>query len=218
MYPAQRVDHCGLRVLWANAGFYALAGRSHAEYEQDVHAKALLVVHSDDRARLLGAFRSSLVSNIPVHAEYSILHRDGGIVWLYLQASLVGYRDGVPIFQGVFVDVSKQKNTMRALKLERQQNHIVAELTNDIIFEYDYDTNEMTCSERYETIFHTLRFIPNYRSIGTTCSTCSCLRTRKRFRKPTAALSRGRFLRLHPPSASAGRRLSVVLDPLPQHP
>lgn len=40
---------------------------------------------------------------------------------------------------------------MRALELEQQRNRIVAELTNDIIFEYDYDTDEMTCSERYET-------------------------------------------------------------------
>ena len=152
-----------LRVLWANAGFYALAGRSHAEYEQDVHDEALLVVHPDDRAHLLGAFRSSLASNIPVHTEYRILRRDGGVVWIYLQASLVGHRDGVPVFQGVFVDVSKQKNTMRALELEQQRNRIVAELTNDIIFEYDYDTDEMTCSERYETIFHKPRVIPNYR-------------------------------------------------------
>ena len=151
-----------LRVLWANAGFYALAGRSHAEYEQDVHDEALLVVHPDDRARLLGAFRSSLASNIPVHTEYRILRRDGGIVWIYLQASLVGHRDGVPVFQGVFVDVSKQKNTMRALELEQQRNRIVEELTNDIIFEYDYDTDEMNCSERYETIFHKPRVIPNY--------------------------------------------------------
>ena len=152
-----------LRVLWANAGFYALAGRSHAEYEQDVHDEALLVVHPDDRAHLLGAFRSSLASNIPVHTEYRILRRDGGVVWIYLQASLVGHRDGVPVFQGVFVDVSKQKNPMRALELEQQRNRIVAELTNDIIFEYDYDTDEMTCSERYETIFHKPRVIPNYR-------------------------------------------------------
>ena len=51
-------------MLWANAGFYALAGRSHAEYEQDVHDEALLVVHPDDRAHLLGAFRSSLASKM----------------------------------------------------------------------------------------------------------------------------------------------------------
>ena len=75
-----------------------------------------------------------------MHTEYRILRRDGGVVWIYLQASLVGHRDGVPVFQGVFVDVSKQKNTMRALELEQQRNRIVAELTNDIIFEYDYDT------------------------------------------------------------------------------
>jgi len=49
------------------------------------------------------------------------------------------------------------------LELEQQRNRIVAELTNDIIFEYDYDTDEMTCSERYETIFHKPRVIPNYR-------------------------------------------------------
>ena len=52
---------------------------------------------------------------------------------------------------------------MRALELEQQRNRIVAELTNDIIFEYDYDTDEMTCSERYETIFHKPRVIPDYR-------------------------------------------------------
>ena len=66
---------------------------------------------------------------------------------IYLQASLVGHRDGVPRPQGVFVDVSKQKNTMRALELE-QRNRIVAELTNDI-FEYDYDTDD---TERYDPL------------------------------------------------------------------
>lgn len=152
----------GLRVVWANAGFYALAGRSHAEYIKDVADDALLVVHPDDRQRLLDAFRSSLATNIPVHVEYRILHRNGGVVWIYLQASLMGHRDGVPVFQGVFVDVSKQKATVRALEMEQQRNRIVAELTNDIIFEYDYDKDEMTCSERYETIFGKPRIIRNY--------------------------------------------------------
>lgn len=152
----------GLRVVWANAGFYALAGRSHAEYTKDVADEALLVVHPNDRRRLLDAFRASLVTNIPVHIEYRVLHRNGGVVWIYLQASLVGHKDGVPVFQGVFVDVSKQKAIVRALEMEQQRNRIVAELTNDIIFEYDYDKDEMTCSERYETIFHKPRVIRNY--------------------------------------------------------
>lgn len=68
------------------------------------------------------------------------------------------------------------------MELEQQRNRIVAELTNDIIFEYDYDTDEMTCSERYETIFHKPRSSLITGGIRTTCSTCSCPRTRKRFR------------------------------------
>lgn len=152
-----------LRVLWTNADFYALAGKSYAGYEQDVHDEALLAVHPNDQTHLLGTFHSSLASDILVHAGYRILHRDGGIVWIYLQANLTEHRDGVPVFQGMFVDVSKQKNAMRALELERQRNRIIAELANDIIFGHDYDTGEMTCSERYETIFHKPRVIPNYR-------------------------------------------------------
>ncbi|MFQ8737995.1 MAG: hypothetical protein ACLSAH_20015 [Bilophila wadsworthia] len=74
------------------------------EYEQDVHDEALLVV-PDDRAHCW-AFRSSLASNIPVHTEYRILRRTA--VSSDLSPASLVYRDGVPVFQGVFVDVSKK--------------------------------------------------------------------------------------------------------------
>ena len=154
-----------LRVLWANAGFYALAGRSHAESMSRTCTTKPCSWCTPTTGHTCSArsVPASQATSRCIPNTASCAGTAVSFLHICLQASLVGHRDGVPVFQGVFVDVSKQKNTMRALELEQQRNRIVAELTNDIIFEYDYDTDEMTCSERYETIFHKPRVIPNYR-------------------------------------------------------
>lgn len=98
------------RVIWANTGFYALSGRTREDYARDVGNRGINVVHPEDGLTMLKTFREHAQKNDSLKAEYRILRKDGGTSWIYLRAKRVGEWEGYPLFQGVFIDITQQKN------------------------------------------------------------------------------------------------------------
>lgn len=153
-----------LRVLWANAGFYALSGRSKEEYEKAGKHCGIHNIHAEDRERLLRAIRDSADDGKPVSVEYRINRKDGGVTWAYLRATRVGEWNGFPLFQGVFVDITEHKETLNALEVEQERYRIITEITEEITFELDFQTNTMTYSSNYEQVFKHPRIVRNYQT------------------------------------------------------
>ncbi len=153
-----------LRVLWANAGFYALSGRSKEECEKAGKHCGIHNIHAGDRERLLRAIRDSANDGKPVSVEYRINRKDGGVTWAYLRATRVGEWNGFPLFQGVFVDITGYKETLNALEVEQERYRIITEITEEITFELDFQTNTMTYSSNYEQVFKHPRIVRNYQT------------------------------------------------------
>ena len=76
-----------------------------------------------------------------IRDRYRILRKDGGTSWIYLRAKRVGEWEGYPLFQGVFIDITQQKNIIRALEMEQQRYNVVTEITEEILFEQDIATD-----------------------------------------------------------------------------
>lgn len=152
----------GLRILWANPGFYALSGRSSEEAEDEDGSSALHLVLPEDREELLQTLCDALSKDGPLTAEFRVRFTTGKTTWIYLRASRVGEWNGYPVFQGVFVDISQQKQLLRTLEHEQQRYEIVTEMTEDIIFEIDLATDVATFSPHYERIFGQPRVIPDF--------------------------------------------------------
>lgn len=150
------------RVIWANAGFYALSGRTREGYARDVGNRGINVVHPEDGLTMLKTFREHAQKNDSLKAEYRILRKDGGTSWIYLRAKRVGEWEGYPLFQGVFIDITQQKNIIRALEMEQQRYNVVTEITEEILFEQDIATDTLTFSSNFEKLFNRPRSIEHY--------------------------------------------------------
>ena len=137
------------RVIWANTGFYALSGRTREDYARDVGNRGINVVHPEDGFTMLRTFREHAQKNDSLKAEYRILRKDGGTSWIYLRAKRVGEWEGYPLFQGVFIDITQQKNIIRALEMEQQRYNVVTEITEEILFEQDIATDTLTFSSNF---------------------------------------------------------------------
>ena len=150
------------RVIWANAGFYALSGRTREGYARDVGNRGINVVHPEDGLTMLKTFREHAQKNDSLKAEYRILRKDGGTSWIYLRAKRVGEWEGYPLFQGVFIDITQQKNIIRALEMEQQRYNVITEITEEILFEQDIATDTLTFSSNFEKLFNRPRSIEHY--------------------------------------------------------
>ena len=150
------------RVIWANTGFYALSGRTREDYALEVGNRGINVVHPEDGLTMLKTFREHAQKNDSLKAEYRILRKDGGTSWIYLRAKRVGEWEGYPLFQGVFIDITQQKNIIRALEMEQQRYNVVTEITEEILFEQDIATDTLTFSSNFEKLFNRPRSIEHY--------------------------------------------------------
>ena len=150
------------RVIWANTGFYALSGRTREDYARDVGNRGINVVPPEDGLTIPKTFREHAQKNDSLKAEYRILRKDGGTSWIYLRAKRVGEWEGYPLFQGVFIDITQQKNIIRALEMEQQRYNVVTEITEEILFEQDIATDTLTFSSNFEKLFNRPRSIEHY--------------------------------------------------------
>jgi PAS domain S-box-containing protein len=73
------------------------------------------LLHPDDRDRVLESCRAANRRKVPFKAEYRMISRDGGVVWVRDEAVLVrGSRDQPLCWQGVMMDITMQKQTEEA--------------------------------------------------------------------------------------------------------
>jgi PAS domain S-box-containing protein len=83
-----------------------------------------LLLHPDDRDRVLSASEESERSGGVFNIEYRMVARDGRVVWVHDQSVLIRDEDGGPLYwQGVWVDVTERRRAAeleRALEVERQ--------------------------------------------------------------------------------------------------
>jgi hypothetical protein len=87
------------------------------------------LVHPDDRARVLDAYRESLRTNRGMRIEYRVVRPDDGrIVWIRDESVfLVGEGDDPTIVQGVMFDVTERKLAEQALQESERREREAAE-------------------------------------------------------------------------------------------
>ena len=92
-----------------------------------------LVLHPDDRARVIAAFERAHHRLEPVVCEYRIVRADGSVVWVNDNAAIAYDDDGEPLYiQGYMADITERRAAEQQreelLELERAQNEKLREL------------------------------------------------------------------------------------------
>jgi PAS domain S-box-containing protein len=97
-------------------------------------------LHPEDRDRVLEESRRSNVSGAPFRAEYRLIAKDGGVVWVRDEAVLLRDEAGLPAaWQGVMIDVTERKAAEEALGRQEEWFRKLTEHSSDIVFVVDRD-------------------------------------------------------------------------------
>ena len=92
------------------------------------------LIHPDDRERVLAEDARTDETGEQFSAEYRLLTRDGRMVWVRDEATLVSDEDGRPLcWQGVLTDVTDRKQAEEALRESEQRFSFLVQNSSDII-------------------------------------------------------------------------------------
>ena len=106
-------DPAGFRFIYVSPQVTALTG--YLPEEWIASSSPLDYVHPDDRQRMVQV-SAETVNGAPFECEYRLVTRDGRVVWIYDQASVLETdANGRQLWQGVMIDITKEKEAAAAL-------------------------------------------------------------------------------------------------------
>lgn len=141
-----------LTMVRAGAGLTAMFGYNEEEIAQRFQNRLLAMLHPDDRAQAAAQVREQLQAGNAVELEYRVRRKDGSTVWV-LDKGQVVEEDGDEYLYCVLVDVTRDKRAREELRLSLERHQIIMDQTDDIIFEWDMLTDQISYSQNWEKKF-----------------------------------------------------------------
>lgn len=88
------------------------------------------------------------------NVEY-VLHEENHDKWYMIKATYSGedYASRYPDYYVMVSDITQQKEAQFQIELQREKYKMIAEILEDIIFEYDVESDIMLFSDKYKQIF-----------------------------------------------------------------
>ncbi|MGZ8566174.1 MAG: PAS domain-containing protein, partial [Actinomycetota bacterium] len=137
---------------WVAPGVVRLVGVTPEEWVADRSSWAAHL-HPDDRERAAAEWAAAIASGEPRDTEYRLMHQDGHPVWVREQTA-VAVRDGRLRADGVFIDVTAQREAEAALgQAEARYQSLVEQLPVAVYTDaVDDVSTALYISPRYEQL------------------------------------------------------------------
>lgn len=102
-------------TVYYSDGVPELCGYTSAEYDQLIKQDAANMTYHEDTEMVIANARKALAADTAANFEFRKQHRDGHIVWVNVYAKKIGEKDGYPLLQCVFHNISAFKQAQEEL-------------------------------------------------------------------------------------------------------
>lgn len=131
-------------------GLRDLIGCTEQEFRDKYHDHYMEIIFPADRDRVSQGLVSQLEEGRITELEYRLVTEEGKLIWVMDRSILVTEEDGLEYIYTLLVDVSQSHKTMDALQQSVERYKIVLDQTNDVIFEWEIATDEISYSSNWE--------------------------------------------------------------------
>lgn len=130
-------------LLYANDGFYRLAGYSRSEYSIRFHNYCNSVIYPED-AEVVGRLVKQAVDNSgPLGLEYRIVTKKGDIHWSYVNGTRIDDDHGEPVYLCIIMDITARKKTERELADNYHRAEVITEMLEQTVWTYDVENQTL---------------------------------------------------------------------------
>ncbi|AOR24937.2 GGDEF domain-containing protein [Clostridium taeniosporum] len=149
-------------INYANDGFYKLIGYTREEFKILMENQFIKILNKDDILKLNDQLLNNSSINNNIKFEIKIQKKNGEIIWILLSGNKFFTEDNFVEFICILVDITEFKQIQHDLELEKKRYKIIAEQSNNILFDYDIQTCKMVYSIKYTTITGKDYNVPNF--------------------------------------------------------
>lgn len=151
----------GLILEYANEGMYSLMKKTAEEFatEYDNRYDRLLTQEAWDLLR--SKIEACICNSGMIQMEYTVHYEGRAEEWRLMQATLLE-NGNKPILQCVVTDTTEMKRTYSQLTQQQEKLHVIAEMSGDMLFEYDIANDSMEYTKQGEGLLNELQISENY--------------------------------------------------------
>ncbi len=130
-----------------------LAGYTRQELQEQFGNRLTELVIPEDRQHLRQTIREQLNRGIIAEAEFRVRHKNGNIIWVLDKSRLCQGADGREYLHVFLTDISRTKAKSDALSEKLDRYDIILAQTENVLFEWDVETDSIAVSETWEKVF-----------------------------------------------------------------
>lgn len=130
-----------------------LAGYSPEELETLFGNRLIGLVVPEDRDMIRKEFREQLSRGTSVELEFRVRRKDGKVLWVLDRSRLHVGQDGREYIYNFLTDISRTKQVCYELKERVQRYEIILSQTENVLFEWDCNTDTISFSDTWQGIF-----------------------------------------------------------------
>lgn len=143
-----------LTLTWANNYFYNMCGLSKEQYELSYGKNALSIVYEDDLATVVDALADLTETSQSVIVNYRIKCSDSSLKWVNAIFARSGeISDNFPVVNLVMSDITNLKVAEMKAALEEQKYLIIADISEELPYEYDIAEDTFSFADKFTNIF-----------------------------------------------------------------
>lgn len=147
-------------IHYASKGFYDMMGYTREEvalYENSLRS----FIHPLDAGEF-SLVQKSTLEETSIQKELRLITKEGTVLWALMNGNYICDKEGCQIISAVFVDITESRKMRERIQLEEERYRVAAEISNDILFEYNIEEDVMIYAKKFEELYGREPIINNF--------------------------------------------------------
>lgn len=123
--------------LYANDGFFRLAGYSRSEYSIQFHNCCASMLHPEDADMVNQVVKQAVDNRGPLGLEYRIIAKNGEVRWSYINGTRIDDDNGEAVYLCVIVDITSRKQAEQELADNSHRADVITDMLKETVWTYD---------------------------------------------------------------------------------
>ena len=124
-------------LLYANDGFFRLAGYSRSEYSIQFHNCCASMLHPEDADMVKQIVKQAVDNRGPLGLEYRIINKNGEVRWSYINGTRIDDENGEAVYLCVIVDITSRKQAEYELADNSHRAEVITHMLKETVWTYD---------------------------------------------------------------------------------
>lgn len=130
-----------------------LLGYSVEELERDYQNRMVELILPEDREVVNSHLKKEQERGNRIDIEYRMRHKDGSVVWVLEKNRIVKESDGIEHLYRILLDNTSIKKEIEELQLLVDRYHLLFSHANEMFFEWDLQTDEVSFTNNFQKTF-----------------------------------------------------------------